>query len=79
MTTQLASERDREYFRRLGRWKDAVNAEDLREHLALPGHERVRRSELLYRNSAGWANTGFPEQEPRSIFELARKLGLYRP
>ena len=79
MTAERASEKDREYMRRLGRWKAEVNAEDLRAHLALPPHERLRRSELLYRGSKGWANRTYKEREPRSIYDLAKELGLYRP
>ncbi|MEO8539080.1 MAG: hypothetical protein ABI577_05010 [bacterium] len=78
MTAARASEHDREYFRRLGEWKAELNAEDLRRHLSLPGRERIRRSERLYRSSIGWANTKNKEAEPRSILELAKDLGLYR-
>jgi hypothetical protein len=78
MTVERASERDREYFRRLGKWKAEVNAEALREHLSLPALERIRRSERLHKGSIGWANTKHKEPEPRSILDEAKRLGLYR-
>jgi hypothetical protein len=78
MTAPRVSERDREYFRRLGQWKRDVNAEALRKHLALSAQERLRRAELLFRESRGWANPQYKEREPRSIFDLAKERGLYR-
>jgi hypothetical protein len=79
MTEKRASEADKEYFRRLGQWKAEVNKDRLRLHRALPAQERIRRSERMYRESNGWANRNAKEEEPRSIFDLAKERGVYRP
>lgn len=78
MTGERASEHDREYFRRLGRWKAELRADDLKAHLALPPKERQRRSEELARRSRGWAKTPRVDNVPDSFFERAKRLGLYR-
>ena len=78
VTEYRVSEKDRDYFRRLGKWKADVNAEELAKHLALPSRERILRSEQLNRKTLAWANQSGPEEEPRCLYERARRLGLYR-
>lgn len=78
MTQERASEKDRDYFRRLGEWKAQLKAEDLRQFLALSPKARQERAERHIRDSRDYARnlpqgTDFPV-----LFEKAKQLGLYR-
>jgi hypothetical protein len=74
------SEHDREYMRRIGRWKHESHELALARHLALSGTERLVIS-------VAWtkANTGLPtwrfrtDDRPERFYERAKELGLYRP
>ena len=75
---ERASAHDREYMRRLGRWKHESHAEVQREHLALPLAER-----LLV--SLAWSIDELPDWRwsrngvgPAELRERAKRLGLYR-
>jgi hypothetical protein len=72
------SEADREYFRRIGRYKEESHAAAQAAHLALPPLERLRRS---FAFSAQWrtrANLTARHDDPSPFYERARALGLYR-
>jgi hypothetical protein len=73
------SEKDRDYMRRLGKFMDEVNAEELAEHLARPIEERVDESERHYRRGLGWARPSKTPKELAALYERAHRLGLYRP
>ena len=75
---ERASVHDREYMRRLGRWKHESHAEAQREHLALPLAERLLAS-------LTWGIAELPEWRwshngpgPAELYERAKRLGLYR-
>ncbi len=76
MTSDRVSEKDREYFRQLGRWKAETKAEQRRSHLARPLNERLLASERLYQWSKGYANPNSEPKDMGAIFERARKLGI---
>jgi hypothetical protein len=68
---------DHAYFRRIGEAKQRSHDEALRAHLALPLHERVRRS---FEMSAACTGDAAPrEDDPTPFYDRARRLGLYRP
>ncbi len=70
------SERDREYFRKIGRWKAESHAAALRAHLELPIAERLERSlawTIAERPTWRWPITA---DSPAPMWERARKLGL---
>jgi hypothetical protein len=77
---ERVSEHDREYMRRIGRWKHESHALALAQHLALSGTERLVTSVAWTR-----ANTGLPtwrlrtDDCPERFYERAKELGLYRP
>ena len=78
-STATVSEHDRDYMRRLGRWKRESHEQARARHLALPPTER-----LLV--SATWTATNArllgrerrDEERPELFYERARQLGLYR-
>ncbi len=70
------SERDREHFRKIGRWKAESHAAALRAHLELPIAERLERSlawTIAERPTWRWPITA---DSPAPMWERARKLGL---
>lgn len=70
------SERDREHFRRIGRWKAESHADALRAHLALPIAARLERSVAwTIAERPGWA-WPIPAEPPKRMWERARRLGL---
>lgn len=75
------SERDREHFRKIGRWNEELRMEDLREHLARSGNERlVAAFRLMLRGPYFVARYELPDDDhPEELYDRARKLGLYRP
>jgi hypothetical protein len=77
----MVSERDREHFRKLGRWNEELRAEDLSAHLALPGTERlVAAFRLMLAGAYFSPQHGRPDDDrPEELYDRARRLGLYRP
>jgi hypothetical protein len=73
---QKASERDRDYMRRLGKFQDEANAEWRASWRALPLHERLEHSNAR-RFGLAVSPRRDPE-EPEQIYIRARRLGLYR-
>ena len=73
------SEKDRDYFRRLGEWKAANHAEALREHLAKPPIERIASSFELWRRWVDPTHAADRDDDPTPLFDRARELGCYRP
>ncbi len=72
------TEHDREYMRRLGRYKAETNLASAQEHLAASPAERLQASlslSLRYLASARHID----EDDPLALYERARALGLYRP
>ena len=72
------NERDREYMRRIGAYKNESHAEAQARHLALPLAERLRRSWALYEAHRS-TRSGDPGDDPTPFYDRARALGLYRP
>lgn len=72
------SERDREYMRRLGRYVEEANEAARREWLALPGAQRIAKSEAFSRRARGYAHSGTEPDDLGLIFRRARQLGLLR-
>ncbi len=73
------SEKDREYFRRVGGIKAASHAEATAEHLALSLGARLRRSWELYLAHRDERQGDAREDDPSGFYDRARALGLYRP
>lgn len=71
-------ERDREYMRRLGRYVEEANEAARKEWLALPGAERIAKSEAFSRRARGYAHSGTEPDDLGLIFRRARQLGLLR-
>ena len=71
------SDWDREYMRRIGRYKHESHEDAIRRHSELPGGERLTRSiEAMF-----WSVRFRPpvdRDDPSPLYERARKLGLYR-
>ena len=73
------SERDRDYFRRLGEWKAASHAEALREHLAKTPLERIEASIDLWRRFSNHPRSDLRIDDPTPFYDRARQLGFYKP
>ncbi|MFN0094452.1 MAG: hypothetical protein ACKVVT_06700 [Dehalococcoidia bacterium] len=76
MKVKTASERDRDYFRRLGEFERAGREDWMCYLEALPLEERVRRS--FQRTAEG---EPYDRKEPEDlalIYQRARRLGIYR-
>lgn len=71
------TERDIEYFRRIGEYKRRSHEDALRDHLALTLDERLQRSWELAIACAAWGEA--PEDDPTPFYDRARELGLYKP
>ena len=78
------TEREREYFRRIGEWKAQSHADARAYHLSLPVRERLVRS---LNSSIPWRDAYFarlragekpPQVEPgvEAFYERARALGI---
>ncbi|HKS92760.1 MAG TPA: hypothetical protein VJQ83_12580 [Tepidiformaceae bacterium] len=80
MSTARASEWDKEYMRRIGRYKAESHRLATEEHLRRPPNERLMRSFAWAR-----ANYGLPSwsrrdtDNPGAIYEVAKRIGCYRP
>lgn len=73
---EVASERDREYMRRLGQYVEEANNAARDEWLALPGAERIAKSEALSRRARSYARPRTDRGDPAQIYTRARQLGL---
>lgn len=74
-----ASDREREYMRRIGEYKEASHREATERHLALPIGERLARSWALYLAFRSTASSDRRDDDPSPFYARARDLGLYRP
>jgi hypothetical protein len=73
----VASEHDREHFRRLGEWERENHERALREHLARTGMERLVFC-LHAARSVGGIGHGRGDDNPAAIMDRAKALGLYK-
>jgi len=73
------SEKDREYMRRIGVYKDLSHREAQAAHLSLSLDERLRRSWRLYLRYRHRVRHDDPADDPAQFYERARQLGLYKP
>jgi hypothetical protein len=73
------SDKDREYMRRIGVYKDLSHRAAQAEHLSLSLDERLRRSWRLYQRHRHLVRRDDPEDDPTPFYDRARKLGLYEP
>lgn len=74
-----ASDRDREYMRRLGEYKAESHRDAQARHLALTLSERLERSWQLYLEGREHAALDRRDDDPSPFYAKARKLGLYKP
>jgi hypothetical protein len=72
------SDRDKQYFARIGAIKERAHAQAAADHLALSLDERLARSWALYCANRHTANVAAREDDPAAFYERARQLGLYR-
>ncbi|MCO5202709.1 MAG: hypothetical protein M9925_13510 [Chloroflexi bacterium] len=72
------SERDREHFRKIGRYVVDANRAAREEWLALPGTERIAKSEQLARRyrTRERVEAALAEDNPAPLYKRARRLGL---
>jgi hypothetical protein len=75
------SDADRDYMRRLGKYKAEANAEALRVHLSLPPVERLSYSLRMSREhfTAETLDHYLAEDNPAPFYERARELGFLDP
>lgn len=73
------SDREREYMRRIGEYKEASHREAQERHLALPIEERLKRSWALYLAGRSTASLDRRDDDPSPFYERAKALGLYKP
>ncbi|HYC49482.1 MAG TPA: hypothetical protein VEB19_00105 [Gemmatimonadaceae bacterium] len=73
------SEKDREYMRRIGVYKELSHRQAHAEHLALSMDERLRRSWELYWRYRELVRRDDPEDDPAKFYERARQLGMCDP
>jgi hypothetical protein len=73
------SEKDREYMRRIGVYKDLSHREAQAAHLALSLDERLRRSWRLYLRYRHRVRRDDPQDDPAQFYARARQLGLCQP
>lgn len=77
MTVAKASARDREHFRKIGRWKHESHQAAFRRHMALPIEERLVVSlARAIGELPGW-RWGREDDTPEAFYDRARRLGLY--
>ncbi|MFN0094451.1 MAG: hypothetical protein ACKVVT_06695 [Dehalococcoidia bacterium] len=76
MEVKKATQRDRDYFRRLGEFEREGREEWRAWWRALPLHERLERS-AARRFGEPVSERRDPE-EPERIYERAKRLGIYR-
>jgi len=77
-TKFTVSDWDREYMRRLGRYIQEANDAAREKWLALPGAERIARSEALSREyrTRERVEAAMAKDDPSPLYERARRLGL---
>ncbi len=75
--TEAGRQRDLAYLRRLGQYENEARADALKEWLALPLGERLRRNALYHTGDFGSPRR--EPEEPERFYERAKRLGLYRP
>jgi hypothetical protein len=73
------SDREREYMRRIGEYKEASHRDATERHLALPIEERLARSWDLYLAGRAEASPDLRDDDPTPFYDRARALGLYEP
>jgi hypothetical protein len=74
-----ASDKDREYMRRIGVYKELSHREAQAEHLAASLDERLRRSWRLYECYRHRIRSDDSNDDPTPFYDRARELGLYTP
>ncbi|MBX3028163.1 hypothetical protein KF840_25015 [bacterium] len=73
------SDRDREYMRRIGAYKELSHREAQAEHLAASLDERLRRSWRLSQRYRRRGRRDDAADDPTPFYARARELGLYEP
>ena len=73
------SDREREYMRRIGEYKEAAHRDSTRRHLEASLEERLERSWQLYLAGRAGASLDRRNDDPSPFYDRARALGLYRP
>ncbi|HMO53634.1 MAG TPA: hypothetical protein PJ994_03950 [Tepidiformaceae bacterium] len=75
---EQASERDREYMRRLGRYVAEANEAAREEWLNLPPEKRIELSERFSRRARSYAAHNREPHDLGLIYRRARELGLLK-
>jgi hypothetical protein len=78
MTTARASEWDREYMRRIGRYKAESHADQLARHLALSPRERFVHALTMMVAGPLFDRPPLEPDDPSPLYEKARRLGLIK-
>jgi hypothetical protein len=75
----MVSDKDREYMRRIGAYKEASHREAQQHHLSLSLDERLERSWELYVRYHDAARCVDNDEGVMTFYDRARRLGLYCP
>jgi hypothetical protein len=73
-----ASDRDKQYFERIGALKEASHSRAAKAHQSLSLDERLSRSWALYLVHRTTAELARRDDDPSPFYDRARRLGLYR-
>ena len=75
---QKATEREREHFRKIGRWKHEGHIEALERHMARGANERLAYSVFMSRRYSHVPTWFERQDDPSPFYERAKQLGFYR-
>lgn len=78
LCAMAVSDRDKQYFARIGLLKDESHATAARAHQLLSLDERLSASWALYLAHRAMADLTRRDDDPSPFYDRARKLGLYR-
>ena len=73
-----ASEWDRAYMRRLGRYKHESHEQARLEHLACAPNDRLASGFMMWAWAAKAPTWSFRVDDPSPFYERAKQLGFYR-
>lgn len=77
-TSARASDWDREYMRRLGRYKEESHATALASHLARSPRERLVDALTMMLAGPMWDRPSNEPDDPAPLYARARQLGLIK-
>lgn len=73
------SDWDREYMKRLGRYKEESHRDAIAAHLERSPNDRLTVARRFCRDQRFWGGWKLREDDPAPFYEIAKRRGLYRP